>query len=79
MIYPNSCSKIVVQILVFLYNYIGFRRLFELPDNKLAMVVDMFALGWGVMATWKWRRRLFAWEEELLVRECVNRLTHVVL
>lgn len=21
-----------------------------MPDNKLAMVVDMFALGWGVMA-----------------------------
>ena len=41
--------------------------------------MDMFSMGWGVNGeAWKWQRRLFTWEEEL-VRECVGRLTPVVL
>jgi hypothetical protein len=39
----------------------------------------MHFMGWEVNGNaWKWRRRLFEREEEL-VRECVDRLTHVVL
>lgn len=42
-------------------------------------VANMYLLGWGVDGeAWKWCRRLFAWEEEL-VRECVDRLNNVVL
>jgi len=42
-------------------------------------VADMYLLGWGVnREAWKWRMRLFAWEEEL-VREYVDPLTNVVL
>ena len=38
----------------------------------------MFARGWseGVEA-WKWRRRLWAWEEEMVV-ECRNLLLTVI-
>ena len=44
-----------------------FPRLYELAENKLVMVAEMFARGWGVNGeAWKWCRRLFAWEEELL-------------
>jgi len=39
----------------------------------------MYTLGWGVGGeAWKWRRRLFAWEE-LLVGECVERLSVLVV
>jgi hypothetical protein len=39
----------------------------------------MQSLGWGDSGeAWKWRIRLFAWEEELL-RESVTRLSNVVL
>nr|ABD32346.1 H+-transporting two-sector ATPase, alpha/beta subunit, central region, related [Medicago truncatula] len=39
----------------------------------------MFLLGWGVDGgAWRWRRRLFAWEEEL-VEERVEQLTNFVL
>ncbi|GAU29725.1 hypothetical protein TSUD_392130 [Trifolium subterraneum] len=39
----------------------------------------MFGLGWGVGGeAWKWRQRLLAWEEELVV-ECVDRLFSVSL
>jgi len=52
--------------------------LFELAENELD-VAYMHFMGWEVNGdAWKWRRRLFVWEEEL-VRECVDRLTHVVL
>lgn len=52
--------------------------LFELAENKLD-VAYMHFMGWEVNGNaWKWRRRLFEREEEL-VRECVDRLTHVVL
>ena len=30
------------------------------------------------MGTWNWRRRLFAWEDEL-VRECVDCISNIVL
>jgi len=57
----------------------SYARLFELSENKLATVSEMFALGWGDGSeAWKWRRRLFAWEE-VLVGECVERLSVLVL
>jgi len=44
-----------------------FRRLFDLSLNKLSTVAGMFSLGWEVGgAAWRWRRRLWEWEEELL-------------
>jgi len=56
----------------------SYARLFELSENKLAMVSEMFALDWGVGGeAWKWRRRLFVWEE-VLVGECVERLSVLV-
>jgi len=33
---------------------------------------------WEQGEAWKWRRRLFAWEEEK-VRECCDILTNIVL
>lgn len=52
----------------------GGRVNFELSDDKLITVTDMYALGCDVNGeVWKWRRRLFAREEEL-VRECVDLL-----
>jgi len=40
------------------------------------MVADMFARGWGANGeAWKWRRRLFAWEEQLL-GECIVRISN---
>jgi len=41
-------------------------RLFELVDNKMMSVAEVNLLGWGRGETWKWRRRLLAWEEELM-------------
>ncbi|GAU10688.1 hypothetical protein TSUD_424680, partial [Trifolium subterraneum] len=39
----------------------------------------MWEAGWGVDGeAWKWRRSLRVWEEEL-VRECIMRLSNVVL
>ncbi|GAU46898.1 hypothetical protein TSUD_296770 [Trifolium subterraneum] len=39
----------------------------------------MSAVGWGVGgAAWRWWRRLFAWEEEL-VEECIDRLSSYFL
>ncbi|CAJ2643991.1 unnamed protein product [Trifolium pratense] len=47
-----------------------FGRLFVLAETKSCSVAEMFALGWGADGeAWVWRRRLRAWEEELL-REC---------
>jgi len=38
---------------------------------------ETFNLGWGVNGeTWKWRRRLFAWEEEVL-EECIDLLSTI--
>jgi len=45
-----------------------FSRLFNLAENKLASVASMCSLGWEVGGgAWQWRRRLWAWEEEMLV------------
>lgn len=56
-----------------------FPRLFELSETKETTVWEMFVLGWGADGgAWRWRRRLFAWEEEL-VGECVERLANIVL
>jgi len=50
-------------------------RLYELSEIKFESVANVFASGWGFNGeAWRWRRRLFAWEEDLL-RECVARLT----
>ncbi|CAJ2670867.1 unnamed protein product [Trifolium pratense] len=47
-----------------------FGRLFALAETKSCSVAEMFAFGWGTDGeAWVWRRRLRAWEEELL-REC---------
>jgi len=54
----------------------NFRRLFELSENKLMVVADMFILGWG--EAWKWWRRLFAWEEKM-VGDIKLLLSNVVL
>lgn len=44
-----------------------FTRLYDLSLLKGESVFLMFTLGWGVDgAVWSWRRRLFAWEEELV-------------
>ncbi|KEH42387.1 hypothetical protein MTR_1g068995 [Medicago truncatula] len=51
---------------------VRFHRLFELAYIKLATVAEMFTLGWDVNGeAWKWCRRLFAWEREL-IRGCVT-------
>ena len=42
-----------------------FSRLFELSVDKRVSVFDLCHLGWGENGeAWKWRWRLFAWEEE---------------
>jgi hypothetical protein len=44
-----------------------FPRLFELAENKLETVAGMFSLGLGHGGEgWRWRRRLWVWEENLL-------------
>ncbi|XP_039688712.1 uncharacterized protein [Medicago truncatula] len=58
---------------------VSFPRLFELSNFKLSTVREMFMLGWGTEGgAWRWRRRLFAWEEGL-VGECVGRLANFAL
>ena len=58
---------------------VRFRRLYDLAENKAITVRNMFSLGWedGGEA-WQWRRRLWAWEEEL-VGECRELLSNVTL
>ena len=44
-----------------------FPRLFELSLFQYLSVFDMCQLGWGEAGqAWSWRRRLFAWEEEVV-------------
>ena len=44
-----------------------YNRLFELSLLKEETIFGMFSLGWGIEHdAWRWRRRLFAWEEELV-------------
>ena len=58
---------------------VRFRRLYELSENKMATVAQIFAWGWDEEGeAWKWRRRLWAWEE-VLVEECRNMLLNVML
>lgn len=65
-------------LMVFLQN-LNLEDFFELAENKVIIVVDMKLLGWGVNGeAWKWRRRLFAWEEEL-TRDCVDMLSNIIL
>ncbi|GAU50369.1 hypothetical protein TSUD_284670 [Trifolium subterraneum] len=57
----------------------SFCRLYDLAENKSVSVADMFEAGWGIGGeTWKWRRRLFAWEEELVLG-CVGKLANICL
>jgi len=45
----------------------SYARLFDLSENKVATMMEMFELGWGVDGdAWKWMRRLFAWEKGLV-------------
>ena len=47
-----------------------FGRLFDLATTQLISVADMFELGWEEGGeAWRWRRRLWAWEEDMLA-EC---------
>lgn len=47
-----------------------FCRQFDLSENQLLTVAEMFALGWGKEGeAWRLRRSLLVWEEEL-VGEC---------
>jgi len=56
-----------------------FRRLFDLSVYKYKMVADMCLLGWGEGGdAWGWRRRLLAWEEDLM-KECISLLSNVTL
>jgi len=44
-----------------------FNRLFELSLLKEETIFGVHSLGWGVDGgAWRWRRRLFAWEKELV-------------
>ncbi|XP_024630905.2 uncharacterized protein [Medicago truncatula] len=58
---------------------VRFRRLFELTENKSMSVADLLSVDserWGEV--WRWRRRLWEWEEELL-DECGALLLDVSL
>jgi len=49
---------------------VRFLGLFDLAENKTATVADMFSLGLRHGGDgWRWLRRLWAWEEDL-VEEC---------
>jgi len=49
---------------------VRYRCLFNLYDNKVVTVAQMFALGRVEGGgAWRWRRRLWAWEDEL-VEKC---------
>ena len=46
---------------------VRFSRLYDLSLDREVSVSDMFQGGWGIDgAAWRWRRRLFVWEEEML-------------
>ena len=46
---------------------VWFSRLFELSVCKGVSVLEMSQLGWGEGGeAWRWRRRLFVWEEEMV-------------
>jgi len=67
----------VLVILIFGRTY--FRRLYDLSIHKDLKVGAMHALGWGEDGeSWRWRRRLLAWEEELVV-EIRNLLSNIIM
>ena len=54
-----------------------FAWLFELASDKLCSVSGLWARGWGEEGdAWRWRRRLWTWEE-LLLGECRDLLANV--
>ena len=57
---------------------VRFRRLFELAENKSITVANLFSLGVEQGDAWRrrCRRRLWAWEEEML-EECRTLLLDV--
>ena len=56
-----------------------FSRLRALAETTLCTVAEMHHLGWDEgREAWKWRRRLFAWKEDLL-RKCCFLLHNIVL
>jgi len=58
---------------------VRFSRMFELAENRWALVAEMSQLEWKEGGdAWRWRRRLFAWEEEN-VREGISLLRNIVL
>jgi len=58
---------------------VQFPRLFELTQDKGALVSEMEERGWAIGGgVWVWRRRLLAWEEET-VTECAALLSDIVL
>jgi len=58
---------------------VRFRRLYDLSENKSSTMAQMFDWGWGEGGeAWKWRRRLWTWEDKL-VEECMNFLLTVVM
>lgn len=53
--------------------------LFDLFVDSSIIVAETRRLGWGVEdRCWRWRRRLFSWEEELVVERC-SLLDNIVL
>ncbi|GAU41975.1 hypothetical protein TSUD_306810 [Trifolium subterraneum] len=56
-----------------------FGRLFDLSLDREVTVADMCRRGWEVGGNgWRWRRRLFAWEEQLW-GDCYTIVANVVL
>ncbi|GAU10307.1 hypothetical protein TSUD_421680, partial [Trifolium subterraneum] len=56
-----------------------FNRLFELALDKNITVADMYRRGWDAGGNgWRWRRHLFAWEEDLVL-ECYAVLENLFL
>ena len=57
---------------------VRFSRLFDLAIDKSCTVAHMFSFGWDVGgAGWRWRRRLWVWEE--MLGECIILLRNVSL
>jgi len=57
---------------------VRFSRIFELAENGRVSVAEMSQLGREEGGeAWRWRRRLFAWEEEN-VWECISLLSNFI-